>query len=174
MAAPKTTTITAEIDISDMERNYYRTHNVTLTQSGSETEERVMVKLLAFACQADDGLRFGEGPEEPALWKHDTAGNPLVWIEVGEIQEKPLLRACGKAREVVVYSYASSAPGWWNQIGPRVNKDNLSVYQIQGVPTSRLSALYARDMKLHCMIQDGQIMVTGGDETVNLDVATLK
>lgn len=172
--AAKSTTVTVELDISDMERNYYRTHHLTLTQGANETEERLMVRLLAFACQADDGLRFGEGADEPALWTRDTAGNPQLWIEVGETDEKRLQKVCGRAKKVVVYSYASSAPGWWNQIGSRCSRDNLEVYNFQGVPTSRLSALYSSDMKLHCMIQDGQLWLTGGDETVQIDIGTLK
>lgn len=172
--APKTTTITAEIDISDMERNYYRTHACTLTQAATETEDRVMVRILAFALQADDALRFGESQDDPALWTRDTAGNVDLWIEVGETEEKRLQKACARAKKVIVYAYASSAPGWWNQIGGRSDRDNLTVYHIQGVPTSRLSSLYARDMKLHCMIQDGQLWLTGGEETVQLDVVSLK
>jgi len=172
--AAKTTTVTVELDISNMERNYYRTHNLTVTQGANETEERLMVRLLAFACLAEDNLRFGEGPDEPALWIRDTAGNPVLWIEVGETDEKRLQKACARAKQVVVYAYATSAPGWWNQIGTRSNRDNLAVHHFQGVPTSRLAALYSSDMKLHCMIQDGQLWLTGGDETVQIDIGTLK
>ncbi|MBT9588308.1 YaeQ family protein [bacterium] len=172
--AAKVTTVTAELDISDMERNYYRTHNLTLAQPQSETDERLMVRVLAFALQADDLLRFGEGGEEPALWVRDTAGNPEVWIEIGEPDEKRLQKACARAKQVIVYSYASSAQGWWNRIGAKADRDNLIIYHIQGVPTSRLNTLCQREMKLHCMVQDGQVWLTGGDETVQLDVATLK
>ena len=172
--APKATMFTAELDISDMERNYYRTHNLTLARPASETDERMMVRILAFACQAGENLSFGEGAEEPALWKRDQAGAAEVWIEIGEPDEKRLQRACVKAKRVIVYAYASSAQGWWNQIGGKLERDNLTVYHILGVPTSTLNKLVSRDMKLHCMIQDGQIWVTGGDDTVQLDIDTLK
>ena len=172
--APKTTTVTAELDISDMERNYYRTHHLTLSQSATETEEKVMVRILAFALQADEALRFGEGGDEPALLERDPAGNVNLWIEIGEPDDKRLQKACSRAKKVVVYSCASSAPGWWNQIGGRVDRDNLTVYHLQGVPTSGLNTLYQREMKLHCMIQDSQLWLTGGDDTIQLDVATLK
>lgn len=171
--AAKATTVTAEIDISDLERNYYRTHKLTLTQGANETDERLMVRVLAYACQADDALRFGDGPDEPTLWVRDATGNVDTWIEVGEPDEKRLQKACLKAKQVLVYCYASSAQGWWNQIGPRLGRDNITIYHVRGVPTSRLNKLADRDMKLHCMIQDGQIWITGNDETVQLDIATI-
>ena len=139
----------------------------------SETDERLMVRILAFACQASDSLSFGETPEEPALWKRDGAGAVEAWIEVGEPDEKRLLKACAKAKQVIVYSYASSAQGWWNQVGAKINKDNLTIYHIVGVPTSNLNKLFDRDMKLHCMLQDGQIWLSRGEDTVQLDIATL-
>jgi len=172
--AIKATSCTAELDITDVDRNYYRTHNLSLAHPATETDERMMVRLLAFACQAQESLSFGEGPDEPAIWKRDHAGNVDLWIEVGEPEEKKLAKACGRAKKVIVYSYASSAQGWWNQIGVRLERDNLTVMHIQGVPTSRLNTLADRDMKLHCMLQDGQAWLTGKEETVQLDIATLK
>ena len=172
--AAKATTYTAELDISDMERNYYRTHNLNVTSPPNETEERLMVRIIAFACQADDALRFGDTADEPAVWTRDQAGNVDLWIEAGEPDEKRLQKACVRAKKVIVYSYASSAQGWWNDIGTRLDRDNLTVYHIRGVPTSPLSRLVERNMKLHCMLQDGQVWLTAGDDTVQLDIDTLK
>jgi len=172
--AAKTTPYEVELDISDMERNYYRTHRFTLARGASETEERLMVRLIAFACQAGDGISFGEGPDEPVLWKRDPKGGVELWVEVGEPDDKRLLKACGRAKQVVVYSCASSAQGWWNQVGGKVERDNITVYHIRGVATSALSKLAERSMKLHCMIQDGQVWLTGGEETVQLDIDTIK
>ena len=100
--AAKTTPYEVELDISDMERNYYRTHRFTLARGASETEERLMVRLIAFACQAGDGISFGEGPDEPVLWKRDPKGGVELWVEVGEPDDKRLLKACGRAKQVVV------------------------------------------------------------------------
>ena len=168
--AIKTTPYEVEIDISDMERNYYRTHRFTILRGPSETEEKMMVRILAFACQAEDGLAFGEASDEPTLSKRDGSGNVERWIDVGEMDDRRLLRAAGVAREVVVYSAASSAQGWWAQVGPKVNRDNVTVYHFRGVPTSGLGKLADRDMKLHCMIQDGQVWLTGNEETIQLDI----
>lgn len=166
--AVKTTPYEVEIDISDMERNYYRTHRFTLQRGPNETEEKLMVRVLAFACQAEDGLVFGDSQDEPTVCKRDSSGAIENWIDVGEVDDKRLLRACGAARQVVVYSAASSAQGWWNQVGPKVNRDNLTVYHLRGVPTSGIGRLADRNMKLHCMIQDGQIWLTGNEDTIEL------
>ncbi|MBS2033914.1 YaeQ family protein [bacterium] len=168
--AIKTTPYEVEIDISDMERNYYRTHRFTLLRGPNETEEKLMVRVLAFACQAEDGLSFGDAAEEATLCKRDGTGAIERWIDVGEVDDKRLLRACNSSGQVVVYSAASSAQGWWNQVGPKVNRDNLTVYHLRGVPTSGLGRLAERDMKLHCMIQDGQIWLTGNEDTIELAI----
>lgn len=169
--AAKTTPCELEIDISDMERNYYRTHNVTIQRGANETDVKLMVRILAFACQADDGIAFGDTPDEPAVWKRDATGTVERWVDVGEPDDKRVVRACGQAREVVIYSSASSAQGWWNQVGPKVGaRDNLTVYHLRGIATSALGKLADKSMKLHCMIQDGQVWLTGGDETVQLDI----
>lgn len=171
--AVKTNTYQVELEIVDTERNYYRTHNLTLSRPQSETEEKTMVLLVAFACQAADGLVFGDSPEEPTMLTRDGAAIDH-WLEVGEPDVKRLLAACSKAKQVIVYAYASSAPGWWNQTSAKADKENLSIYHILGVPTSGLGKLLQRETKLHCMIQDGQIWVTADDVTVQLDIDTLK
>ena len=38
----------AELQISDMDRGYYATHNLTLAQHPSETPVRLMARLIAF------------------------------------------------------------------------------------------------------------------------------
>ena len=59
--APKATVHKAELQISDVDRHYYATHALTLAQHPSETAERVMVRLLAYAMFAHERLAFGRG-----------------------------------------------------------------------------------------------------------------
>ena len=70
--ANKATVFKAALQIAGMERHYYDEHSLTLASHPSETDERMMVGLLAFALYADDALIFGKGmssDEEPDLWQ---------------------------------------------------------------------------------------------------------
>jgi uncharacterized protein YaeQ len=103
--APKATIVKAELQVTDMDRHYYALHNLTLAQHPSETVERLMVRLLAFALHADERLEFGRGlsdEDEPALWRRDYTGDIEQWIEVGQPDESRIRKACGRAQQVVV------------------------------------------------------------------------
>src|SRR5688572_33449862 len=92
----------ADLSIADMDRNYYADHSLTVARHPSETEERLMVRLLAFAVFAAADLEFGRGlstDDEPDLWRRDLTGLVELWIEVGLPEEKWLRKACGRARQ---------------------------------------------------------------------------
>jgi uncharacterized protein YaeQ len=176
--ALKATIFKAELQIADMDRQYYHDHSLTIARHPSETDERMMVRLLAFVRHADDALSFGKGLsdiEEPDLWRKDLTGAIDLWIEVGQPDEKRILKACGRAAHVVVYSYSSNSGIWWNQISSRVERaKNLTVVNLSPAVSSAMAKLAQRNMKLQCTVQDGQIWVTGDDETVQVDLTMLK
>jgi uncharacterized protein YaeQ len=176
--ALKATIFKAELQIADMDRHYYQDHALTIARHPSETDERMMVRLLAFARHADQALNFGKGlsdVDEPDLWKKDLTGAIDLWIEVGQPDEKRLLKACGRAAQVVVYSYSSNSNIWWNQISGKVERArNLTVINLPVATSLALAKLAQRNMQLQCTIQDGQIWLNGDGETVQLDLTTLK
>jgi uncharacterized protein YaeQ len=174
--AIKSTIFKADLDISDMDRNYYESHSLTLARHSSETDERMMVRLLAFAIHAHEHLAFTEGlsnAEEPALWQKDLTGAIELWIEVGQPDEKKLLKACGRAEQVVVYCYAGSAPIWWNAVSPKLERvNNLKVVHVLGA--LELGRRVQRNLRFLCMIQDGHLSVIDGEETVEVRMETLR
>lgn len=167
--ALKSTVFKAELQVSDFDRNYYETHALTLAQHPSETEERVMVRLLAFALHADEALLFGRGlsSEEPDLWRKDLTGQIELWIEIGQPDEQALRRACGRAGQVVVYTYSgNSAQTWWSKTGEALQRCvNLSVVDIDAASSKALAAFAQRGMQLQCFVQDGEVQVMSGGET---------
>lgn len=174
--ALKATIFKAELQISDMGRNYYRDHSLTLARHPSENDERMMVRLLAFALNAHEDLVFAEGmstEDEPALWRKDMTGAIELWIDVGQPDGKRVRKACGRARQVIVYSFSGrSADVWWNQ----VQKDleglkNLTVINLLPGTGPELAKLAQRTMKLQCTIQDGQVWVTDSNGTVHVDMS---
>lgn len=175
--ALKSTIRKAALQIADMDRNYYGDHALTIAQHPSETAERMMIRLLAFALHADDALAFGKGlssDEEPELWRKDLTGAIALWIDVGHPDEKRVRKACARADDVRVYCYGGHASRlWWQQSRDRLSRlRNLTVTSIDQSASKALAALGARSMQLSCSIQDGQFWVTDGAGTVHaaLDV----
>lgn len=115
--ALKATIFKAEIQVADMDRHHYADYSLTLARHPSETDERMMVRLLAFALFADPALAFGKGlcvDDEPDLWQKDLTGTIERWIDVGQPDEKWTRKACGRAREVVLVAYGRALEVWWN------------------------------------------------------------
>ncbi|RJF97937.1 YaeQ family protein [Noviherbaspirillum saxi] len=176
--ALKSTIFKADLQVSDMDRNYYGTHALTIARHPSETDERMMVRILAYALHAHELLAFGKGlstDDEPDLWQKDLTGAIDLWIEVGQPDEKRLLKACGRAAEVVVYSYSSASNVWWSQCaGKLARAKNLRVFNLPADASAALSSLAQRTMQLQCTVQDGQIWFSGGDNTVPIELSTFK
>jgi len=173
--ALKSTIFKADLQISDLGRNYYHDHSLTIARHPSETDERLMVRLLAFALHAHEDLVFANGmgtDDEPALWQKDLTGAIELWIEVGQPDEKRVRRACGRARQVVIYSYGGHGADVWLD---KMNNDrdrarNLTVVSVPASATRALAALAQRSMKLQITIQDGQVWMGDGKDTVHIEI----
>jgi uncharacterized protein YaeQ len=177
--AQNATVFKAELNVSDMDRHYYASHALTLARHPSETDERMMVRVLAFVLNASDTLAFGKGlssDDEPDLWQKDLTGAVEKWIEVGQPDEKRLRRACGLSREVVVYPYSgNSADIWWEQNRRALDKlDKVSVINIPAEIAAALGALARRTMQLQATVQDGEVWLTDGETSLQVELQTLK
>ena len=177
--ALKATIFKAELQIVDMDRNYYHDHVLTIAQHSSETDERMMVRLLAFVRHAQETLVFGKGlsaDDEPDLWQKDLTGAIETWIDVGLPDEKRIRKACGRARHVFIYNYGGrSADIWWDQNSGNLERlKNLTVLNLPMAVSQSLAKLAQRNMQLLCTVQDGQIWLADKDDTVQVDLVMLK
>jgi uncharacterized protein YaeQ len=159
--APKSTVYKAELEVADLDRQYYAAHSLVLACHPSETETRMMLGLAAFALNAHERLAFSRGlaeTEEPDLWRRDLAGDLELWIELGHPDERRLARACGKSRSVVVYTYSASPELWWEPASERLWRfRNLRVYGFDPEEAKALQGLVRRGMSLSATIQDGEL-----------------
>jgi uncharacterized protein YaeQ len=159
--ALKATIYKAELEIVDMDRNYYATHRLTLACHPSETAERLMIRLLAFALNAHQRLEFGKGisdSDEPDLWLKDLTGVLELWIELGHPDEKVLAMAIGRSPRVFVYTYSANPDRWWDPIKNRFEgEQKLSVFNVSAQSAKDLGRMAAASMSLQCSIQDGEI-----------------
>jgi uncharacterized protein YaeQ len=173
------------LHIADVDRHYYQDHALTIAQHPSETDERMMVRVLAFARHAHTSLSFGKGrlgaglkpaENEPDLWQKDLTGAIELWIDVGQPDEKSIRQACGRARQVVVYAYGGhTADRWWEQNRASLERlKNLTVINLPAESASALAALARRDLRLHCTIQDGQLLLSDGETMVDVSPTKLK
>ena len=176
--ALKSTIFKATLTVADLDRNVYGEFPLTIARHPSETDERMMVRLAAFALFASERLSFGAGlsdADEPDLVERDLTGAIERWIEIGLPDERNIGRACGRARAVVVVVYGRGVDVWWSRIAAKLERyRNLTVLQVPDADTRALGALAERTMALSATIQDGHLLVSGAAESVAIDVVMLR
>ena len=177
--AQKSTVYKVELSVSDMDRHYYETHKLTVAKHPSETDERMMVRILAFALNAHELLEMTKGlstDDEPDIWQKSLSGELELWITLGLPSEKVVRQSCGKADKVIVYAYGGRpAEMWWDKIKNNTTRfDNLQVANFAANETGQLEKLSSRAMKLQVNIQDGEVMISVDDSIVYVTPETLK
>ncbi len=175
--AIKSTIFKAALQITDMDRHYYRDHQLTIARHPSENDERMMVRLLAFALHAGPALQLCRGisdEDEPDLWQKSLNGDIELWIDLGQPDEKRIRKACGRAAKVVIYTYQPrSADVWWKQQADRLKRfDKLEVRALDETGVAQLGRLAQRSMQLQCTIQDGHILMTNGVDSAEITPLT--
>ncbi len=166
--ALKATIFRIELQVSDLDRNYFATHALTLARHPSETDERMMVRVLAFALNAHERLEFGRGlsaEDEADLVLTDLTGSIELWVEVGLTDERELRRACGRARQVICYTYGRGAAVWRADNREALARlSNLKVVELPAEFTLALAKLAARTMSMGITLQEGQLWIDAGAE----------
>jgi uncharacterized protein YaeQ len=150
--ALKATICKAELNIADMDRGYYADHALTLAQHPSENDERLMLRLLAYALHAHEHLAFTKGlsdPDEPDLWQKDLTGAIELWVDLGQPDDTRIRKAAGRAGQVAVLCYGNAATPWWEAIAPKIERvRNLTVKRFVMAEGANLSALVQKTMTL--------------------------
>lgn len=171
--AQNATIYKVELAVADMDRHYYETHKLTVAKHPSETDERLMVRLIAFALNAHESLEMTRGIStdgEPDIWQKSLSGELEVWVALGLPSEKVMRQSCSRAGKVVVYPYGGrTAEMWWDKIRTSTTRfANLHVIGLSETDTDALAKLASRTMKIQVNIQDGDVMVSVGDSIVNI------
>jgi len=176
--ALKSTIFKAALQIADMDRGYYADHPLTIARHPSETDERMMLRVLAFALHADASLAFGKGlstDDEPDLWRRDLTGAIELWIDLGQPDEKLVRRACGRSHEVVIYTYGRGSAAWWGRSqGALERMQNLRVISVPVASSQELAKLAQRTMQLQCTIDDGHVWLGDKDGAVEVTLTSVR
>ena len=172
--ALKATIYKANLQIADMDRNVYGDHSATIARHPSETDERMMMRLLAFALNvpADNhngALDFAKSlwdTDEPDLWQKDLTGQIVHWLDVGQPDDKRIMKSSPKAERVTVYTYTHSSPIWWNGIATKITRArNVKVWLVPHEQSQALAALAQRTMHLQVTVQDGTVWIGDGQQS---------
>ncbi len=158
------------LNIADMDRHYYQTHELTIAQHPSETDLRLMIRLIAFALNASENLSFTKGlstDDEPTLWLKSLSDEIELWIDLGQPENKRIRKACGRAQQVIIYTYYErKAKVWIEQQTDKLQRfKNLKLVQVNA---EGVESLLQRNMELQCNIQEGEMMLIGSDIEVNV------
>jgi uncharacterized protein YaeQ len=178
--ALKSTIYKAELQIADMDRHYYADHSLTIALHPSETAERMMVRVAAFALFAQERLEFCKGLsdiDEPDLWEKDLTGAIETWIDVGQPDERRIAKASGRANNVIVIAYGGKTSDiWWQGVRGKVERlRNVTVWSLGESVAAALGALAARTMRLQCTVQDGAAWLGSADaDAVPVEWTVLK
>lgn len=176
--ALKATIYKADLQIADMDRHYYADHALTIARHPSETDERMMVRVLMYALNAQEGIAFTKGlfdVDEPEVWVKDLTGTIKLWIDIGQPDETRLRKACGRADQVIAVCYSSSCEVWWRQIESKLTRlNNLTVLRLPVETSQALAALAERTMQLQCMVQDGEVWISTEGARVPVELKPLK
>ncbi|MDQ2066054.1 YaeQ family protein [Xinfangfangia sp. CPCC 101601] len=169
--AQNATIYKVELSVSDMDRHYYETHKLTVAKHPSETDERMMVRILAFALNAHEQLEMTKGistEDEPDIWQKSLSNELELWVALGLPSEKVVRQSCSKSDKVVVYCYGGrTAEIWWDKMkSSSARFQNLSVVNLSEKDTGALGQKANRSMKMQVNIQDGEVMVSVDDDVL--------
>jgi uncharacterized protein YaeQ len=174
--ALRATIFKLDLHVADMQRGYYASHALTLARHPSETDERLMLRVLAFAMHADEDVSFTRGlstTDEPSVWQKDLTGDIKLWIEMGHPDERRLLQAAGKSDRVVVFCYGGHASKvWWQGVQSAASRiRQLTVYSVEPVSAQALARLVRRNMSLHASLDEDSILLSSDEESVSVELA---
>ena len=171
--AIKSTIFKAELQVTNMDKHHYQEYQLTIARHPSENDERMMVRVLAFALNAHELLQFTKGlssEDEPDIWQKSLSDEIELWIDLGQPDEKRIRKACGRSKQVMIYTYQQgAATAWWQQQQHKLERfNNLSVIHFPDDVVQAMGKLAARAMCLQCTIQDGALWLSHGEDAVEV------
>ncbi len=160
------------LSIANMDSHYYQNHDLTVAQHPSETDTRFMIRLIAFMLNASDTLSFTKGlssDDEPDVWQKSLTGDIELWMDLGQPDEKRIRKACGKAQNVIIYTYNQrKAKPWWEQNKGKLQRfNNLSLFHINA---DNIDVMVKRSMRLQCNIQDNELYLSDDNNNSSISV----
>jgi uncharacterized protein YaeQ len=171
--ALKSTILKLHLSLSDMDRHVYQDISLTLAQHPSETEQRLMIRILAYALQFQEYLEFTKGlsaDDEPEIWVKNFSEEIELWVELGLPEEKRLKKACNRSKQVVLYTYGENTQSvWWQKNQQKLSSyTNLTIYSLAFEVTHQMAKMVDRSMNLTVTVQDGEIWLSNEQTSIHI------
>jgi len=165
--ALKSTIFKISLQVNDFNRDHYQLYPLKVALHPSETEARMLMRVLAFALHADERLSFTRGlssDDEPDLWQKSLSDEIELWLELGQPDVKRLRKASSRSRSVVIYTYGGKGVDqWYDSIQNDLSKlDNVKIIRFDLEAIKTLVSSLQRSTDIDCMIQDNVLSVVMG------------
>ena len=173
--ALKATIYKAAVNVADLDRQQFLETSLTLARHPSETQERMMLRLLAWIINADERLQFTRGlcaDDEPEIWLRNDHMGIELWVELGLPDERRLRKAVNQSKAVVLFTYNDrAAQVWWQQNQDKLRQyKNLAIWYINDEQLAKVSALADRTMSLQATLQEGIIWLSDARQNLELQL----
>lgn len=167
----------ASIQLADVDRGCYEHLQVTVARHPSETAERLVARLLAYAICHEEGLSFTKGisaGDEPDLWRKGPDGRVLLWVEVGLPDSERLIKASRHAEQVVLFACGSGRRRWDEAHLPKLARvSNLKVYGLDQAFVEQVVGHLRRGIDWSLTITEQILYLTVEGTTVEAPLVTL-
>ena len=159
----------AQLELSLVDRNVYAHPTTSVARHPSETLERTLARVLAFALLYEEDLAFGRGvsaTDEPDLWSREGDGRPRHWIEVGQPDAERLVKAARQSQRATLFAFGPGLERWRaTQLEGREPPANLSVARIDAAFLDALAAVSDRQLRWSVTLAEGLVYLTSGDHS---------
>ncbi|GAW66194.1 yaeQ family protein [Geoanaerobacter pelophilus] len=158
------------MQLSDLDRQIYEQLQTTIAQHPSETAERLLARLLAYALCFREELVFTKGVgsgDEPDLWSKGPDGRVQLWIEVGLPDTEKLAKSCRHVERAILFAFGSGLNRWLPQHQAKLASiPNLTVIGLDFGFLSQLAENLQRVISWSLTVTEGNLYLTAGNQTM--------
>ncbi len=159
------------IELADVDRGVYESLVLKVAQHPSETDERLVTRVLAYCLEYADGIAFSRGisdPDEPAITIRDLTGTIKAWIEVGAPDAARLHKASKAAPRVVVYIEKAPVIYLRQLAGEKIHKsEGIVIVSLDRELIAALVDKLDRRMTFSLSVTDGHLFVSIGGTSID-------
>ena len=177
--ALKSTVYKANISLSNLNIHHYSDYSLTLAKHPSETDLRLIIRLMVFSLLAQEGLQFTKGlgsDNEPDLWKINHDGSIDHWIELGLPDERHIRQICGKAKRVSIYTYHQNQNvQWFESLEKKLTRfDHLNIIHFLFEDELLLENFAQKGMNLTITIEDNELWLSNDNDRLKIEFKLVK
>jgi len=176
--AQAATIFVISIDLSDLDRGVYETLELRVARHPSETAEYMVVRLLAYCLEYEEGIALTEGVssgDEPALLVRDLTGRVTAWIEVGMPDAARLHRGSKLAGRVAVYTHRDVRQLLAQLTGERIHRaGEMRLRSFDRTIVEQIASLIDRRTSMAVSVSGDELMVSIGDRSITLPIVEHK